>query len=208
MDAGLARPFDLTLVPLPDGRIRLYFTSNRSPDFRRSIPAIYSAISADGVHYQFESGVRFAVADRIVIDCAAALHQGEFHLIVPDNGGAEEFLSRQRQRKPPPGGNGYHAVSRDGLRFERVADIALSDARNRWLGGMLSEDGKLLFFGTGPGPWPVASRDGARWSTVSNPVSVPGADPGAVKLKDGGWLLIVTGPPRAGTPSAARVLRR
>jgi hypothetical protein len=28
--------------------------------------------------------------------------------------------------------------------------------------------------------------------------SVPGADPGAVKLKDGGWLLAITGPPRDG----------
>jgi hypothetical protein len=43
MEAGLARPFEPTLMPLPDGRVRLYFTANRSPDFRRSPPAIYSA---------------------------------------------------------------------------------------------------------------------------------------------------------------------
>jgi hypothetical protein len=30
--------------------------------------------------------------------------------------------------------------------------------------------------------------------------AVMGADPGAVKLKDGGWLLAVTGPPRDGRP--------
>ena len=42
MEAGLARPFDPTLVPLPDGRMRLYFTSNRSRDFSLSTPAIYS----------------------------------------------------------------------------------------------------------------------------------------------------------------------
>ena len=36
MGKGLMRPFDPTLVPLPDGRVRLYFTSNRSPDFQRS----------------------------------------------------------------------------------------------------------------------------------------------------------------------------
>jgi hypothetical protein len=182
MESGLARPFDPTLVPLPDGRIRLYFTSNSSPDFRRSIPAIYSAISADGIHYHFEPGVRFAVAGRIVIDCAAALHAGVFHLIVPDNGTAADFMSGPRRRQPPPGGSGYHAISGDGLRFERVADIALSDAHNRWLGGLLNEDGHLYFFGTGPGPWPVASGDGAHWAKVANTVPVPGADPGAVKL--------------------------
>jgi hypothetical protein len=62
MEAGLARPFDPTLVPLPDWRLRMYFTSNRSPDFRRSTPEIYSAISDDGVRYQFEPGVRFSKA--------------------------------------------------------------------------------------------------------------------------------------------------
>src|SRR5262245_30827577 len=73
LEEGLARPFDPTLVPLPDGRIRLYFTSNRGRDFRLSTPAIYSAMSDDGVHFRFDPGVRFAVEGRIVIDCAVAL---------------------------------------------------------------------------------------------------------------------------------------
>ena len=34
-----------------------------------------------------------------------------------------------------------------------------------------------------------------------------GADPGAVKLRDGSWLLVVTGPPRPGTASAAQRMR-
>lgn len=57
MEAGLDRPFDPTLVPLPDGRIRIYFTSNRNADSRRSTPAIYSAISSDAIHYTFEPGI-------------------------------------------------------------------------------------------------------------------------------------------------------
>ena len=220
MDPGLMRPFDPTLVPLPDGRVRLYFTSNRSPDFRRSTPAIYSAISTNGIHYLFEPGVRFGLEDRIVIDCAAALHEGVFHLIVPDNGGAEEFMrppgpvEREGQgegtrrpkanppRREPPGGSGYHAVSKNGLAFERVADVKLSSTRDRWLGNMQSDGGKLVFFGTGPGPWPVTSRDGISWARDPNSVRVPGSDPGAVKLRDGSWLLVGTGPPRPGTPSA------
>src|SRR4029079_4554414 len=96
LEQGLARPFDPTLVPLPDGRVRLYFTSNRSPDFRRSTPAIYSAISDAGIHYKFEPGIRFAVEGRIVIDCAVALHDGVFHLIVPDNGTAEQMMNGPR----------------------------------------------------------------------------------------------------------------
>lgn len=203
MEAGLARPFDPTLVPLPDGRVRLYFTSNRSPDFRRSVPAIYSAISKDGVRYEFEPGVRFALEGRVVIDCAAALHNGVFHLIVPDNGTPEEMAANQQRREPPRGGTGYHAVSKDGLKFDRVADVTMP-MQGRWLGNMQSDGGRLAFFGSGQGPWPVTSADGVTWSLGTSSARFPGADPGAVKLKDGNWLIAGTGPPRPGTPSALR----
>ncbi len=208
MEKGLARPFDPTLVPLPDGRVRLYFTSNRGPDFRRSTPAIYSAISTNGIDYTFEPGVRFGVEGRIVIDCAVALHDGVFHLIVPDNGTAGEFQGGQERHEPPRGGTGYHATSQDGLKFERVADIRPPSDRARWLGNLQSDAGKLVFFGTGPGPWPVQSADGANWTTAQTPTRFRGADPGAVRLRAGSWLLLVTGEPRPGTPSAQQRDRR
>lgn len=206
MEPGLARPFDPTLVPLTDGRIRLYFTSNRSPDFRDSVPAIYSAISADGLRYTFEPGVRFSVEGRVAIDCAVSQHQNVFHLIVPDNGTAEDMAASQRHQEPPRGGTGYHAVSRDGLNFERVADVTLPSP-GQWLGNLQSENERLMFFGTGRGPWPVISVDGVRWEFDRGAGRVPGADPGAVKLLDGSWLFIVTGPPRPGTTSARRLNR-
>jgi hypothetical protein len=207
MDAGLARPFDPTLVPLPDGRVRLYFTSNRSPNFRRSVPAIYSAVSQNGVHYVFEPGMRFAVEGRVVIDCAVALHEGVFHLVVPNNGDARTFMDPPRIGQPPPGGSGYYATSRDGLRFERERDVALASTRNRWLGALASNAGQLVFFGTGPGPWPVHAAGSTRWEPVESPVQVPGADPGVVRLRDGSWLVLATSPPRAGTPSALQMRR-
>ena len=207
LEQGLARPFDPTLVPLPDGRVRLYFTSNRSPDFRRSTPAIYSAISDDGIHYKFEPGIRFEVEGRIVIDCAVALHDGVFHLIVPDNGTAEQMMNGQRRGERQPGGSGYQAISRDGLTFERIADVTMNP-RDHWLGNMQSDSGRLVFFGTGPGPWPVVSNDGKSWSAADSAASIPGADPGAVKLRDGSWLLLVTGPPRPGTAAPASDLIR
>ncbi len=194
--AGMTRPFDPTLVPLPDGRIRLYFTSNTSRDFRRSPPAIHSAVSTNGVDYLHEPGVRFAVEGRIVIDCAVALHQGVFHLVVPDNGTVEGFPQGPGSGPPPGGGGGYHALSPDGLKFERVADLRLDSTRNRWLGGLVSDAGRLLFFGTGPGPWPMESQDGASWKSSKEAVRFPGADPGAVRLKDGSWLVIATGAPQ------------
>ena len=201
MEQGLARPFDPTLVPLPDGRIRLYHTSNRSPRFEESTPAIYSAISEDGIHYQAEPGVRFAIEGRIVIDCAACLHNDVFHLIVPDNGTAADMQRDQQGRQPPRGGTGYHAVSKDGLTFERVDDVKL-DGSIRWLGNVTSDGKKMTFIGTGDGRpsqtpgqrggiWMATSTDGATWTPLETAV-IPGADPGAAKLADGSWLIITT----------------
>lgn len=210
LPAGLARPFDPTLVPLADGRVRMYFTSNASknPDFRHSAPAIYSAISTDGVHYTFEPGVRFAIEGRLTIDCAAALHGGTFHLYVPDNGSVEEFAESERMHRPPPGGSAYHAVSQDGLTFTRVEDVTSQEGM-RWLGNAQSVDGKLYFMGTGAGRpengrprggvWLGVSNDGVKWE-VRETLRVMGADPGFVTTKNSGWLVVATGSARDRQP--------
>jgi len=206
IDPDLARPFDPTLVVLPDGRIRIYFTSNRRSGPRFGTPEIYSAISSDGLTYRFEPGVRFAIAGRRVIDSAVAIHEGQFHLIVPDNGMEELGDIRGSDRHGPAEGSGYHAVSRDGLRFERQPDIRLP-VRGRWLGNLVSDGGRLVFFGTGPGPWPVMSADGHGWQAATTNIAVPGADPGVVRLADGSWLFVVTSPPRPGSASSRRQLQ-
>jgi hypothetical protein len=59
-------PFDPTLVPLPDGRIRLYFTSIHGRRLEEDIPAIYSAISADGIRYTFEPGRRSVFSAQLI----------------------------------------------------------------------------------------------------------------------------------------------
>ena len=204
LDAGLAPPFDPTLVALPDGRIRLYFISYMKSDALPTATAVYSAVSADGVRYAFEPGARFTVDGRIVLDASAALHDGVFHLIVPDNGTASEFLERRERGEPVPGGNGYHAVSTDGLVFERAADLPISPANNRWWGNLLSDGAQLLFFGTGPGPWPLASTDGLHWAAPAKPLAIAGVDPSAIKLRDGAWLLLSTKEPSGTAPAADR----
>jgi len=47
----------------------------------------------------------------------------------------------------------------------------------------------------------ATSADGQSWQLVSSP-GVSGGDPGAVPTREGGWLIVITGEPRAGTPSA------
>jgi hypothetical protein len=211
--AGLPRdmrfPFDPTLVPLPDGRVRLYFTSlkGRRPEEHR--PAIYSAISTNGIDYVVEPGMRFGVEGRPVIDCAVVLHKGVFHLYSPDNGsggpppggpGGERRESEMR----PELGTAYWATSTDGLQFTREANVHL-EGRRRWLGNAQSDGKVITFFGTGePGIWTATSEDGRRWKPGENLLDIQGADPGAVVLRDGGYLVLATGAPRAGTPSALR----
>lgn len=213
---GMRFPFDPTLVPLPDGRVRLYFTSTKGRTFEEGMPAIYSAVSDDGVRYTFEAGMRFGVEGRIVIDCAAVLHAGTFHLFSPDNG------TQMRPGGPPGGGapedrpkegTGYHAVSKDGLSFTRVDDVTIAAGRS-WLGNAQSDGKRITFFGTGGGApepgrppkggmWTATSEDGKTWTLTVAP-AVGGADPGAVATKDGGLIVLVTGAPRPGTPSAKR----
>jgi hypothetical protein len=191
-------PFDPTLVPLPDGRVRLYFTSVKGRRIDQSPPAIHSAISKDGVNYEYEPGVRFAIEGRVVIDCAVVLHQGKFHLYSPDNGPAGS----------PPGerhgadGVGYHAVSDDGLVFRRMPDVRV-DGRRHWLGCAFSEGEAITFFGSGMGLWTATSPDGAEWK-LGTPIEVRAADPGVVRLKDGALLVVASTGPRPGTPSANR----
>jgi hypothetical protein len=194
---GMRFPFDPTLVPLPDGRVRLYFTSLRGRRFAEDRPAIYSAISSNGIDYVVEPGKRFGIDGRPVIDCAVALHKGVFHLFAPDNGADP--------RGAPPGG-AYHAVSKDALTFVRTNDLRM-EGRKRWLGNAQSDGEQITFFGTADDArsslWMATSIDGYEWTLVESPI-LKGADPGAVRARDGALIVIATGPPRPGTPSANR----
>jgi hypothetical protein len=180
-------PFDPTLVELPDRRIRLYFTTNRARTFEQDRPWIGSAISSDGLSFVVEDGARLAVGGETVIDCAVVLFNGAFHLYSPIQTGR---------------GLAYHAVSSDGLRFERAANVSLPDVR--WLGAAVRSDAGVRFYGTSDrGLWTAASSDGASWSAPAF-LTLQGADPGVVENLDGSRLFLVTGPPRPGTPSASR----
>ncbi|HRH95205.1 MAG TPA: hypothetical protein PLB55_04690 [Prosthecobacter sp.] len=193
---GMRFPFDPTLVPLPDGRVRMYFTSLQGRQFDEDLQRIHSAISSDGIDYTFEPGERFKIEGRSVIDCAVVLHQGVFHLFSPDNGEQPKRPDRRGQgpMMQPVDGIGYHATSTDGLNFTRVDDVKI-EGRRRWLGNTQSDGKVITFFGTGEGGFVAASVEGSNWRLVSG-IQVMGADPGAVAAKDGGWILAVTGPPR------------
>jgi hypothetical protein len=204
-------PFDPTLVPLPDGRIRMYFTSLHGRRFDEDTPGIYSAISTNGIDYDIEPGLRFGIPNCMVIDCAVVLLQNTFHLFSPDNGRARQPGQPQNEGPASPG-VGYHAISQDGLQFTRVEDVHMEGGR-KWLGNAQSDGDVMIFFGTGGrtgkpgtrqtpgGGWVATSQDGQTWRLLETP-PIPGPDPGAVQTSDGGWAIIVNGPPRPGTPTA------
>ncbi|MBI4603828.1 MAG: exo-alpha-sialidase [Planctomycetes bacterium] len=182
----LVRPFDPTLVQLPDGRCRLYFTSRRGspaagPDFAPGeLPAIHSAVSRDALRYQFEPGVRFGVEGEVVIDCAVARLGEEWHIFSPV------------QRKE---GMAYHAVSGDGLSFRRLDDLRL-EVRGDWLGCAVTIEGVLRFYGSGPDGWSATSADGLGWKLDPECRRPLGADPGVALTRSGKHLMVATGPSR------------
>ena len=205
---GMRFPFDPTLVPLPDGRVRLYFTSVplRPRAGTATPPAIHSAVSKDGVAYVVEPGVRFAVEGRAVVDCAVVLHRGVFHLYAPDGGtGAPRpGAPMPPEADRPRPGVGYHATSADGLVFTRQADVTV-EGRGRWLGNAQSDGTTITFLGTGErGLWAATSADGATWSAPTAWAGVGVADPGLVRRRDGTWLVAGTGPPRRGAAPSPR----
>lgn len=176
--------------------------------FEEARPAIYSAISTNGLDYTVEPGMRFGIEGRPVIDCAVVFHKGMFHLYSPNNGTGgpprERGETGRRSADRPRDGVGYHAVSKDGLQFERVDDVRI-EGRRRWLGNAQSDGKAITFFGTGEGEvWMATSVDGETWSAVKSVSGIRAADPGAVALKDGSFLVLGTGPPRPGTPSIQR----
>lgn len=171
------RPFDPTLVQLDDGRYRLYFTSHARGN---GMPAIYSAIGSDGIHYAFEPGVRLADAGRQVVDCSVARLGKTWHIFAP-------VAARE--------GQGYHAVSINGLNFRRLDDVSVN-TRGTWIGNAMVVGGKIHFFGSGRDLWHALSDDGSNWELVSGDTPRAG-DPAVVQTASGKFLMIATGPTRA-----------
>ena len=180
LPSSYTRPFDPTLVVLPDGRIRVYFTSNPEGQTQTASDknGFYSAISTDGVSYTWEPGTRFWPG-KSVVDCAAIYFDGRVHLMAPVMGSAAA----------------YHTASRDGLDLVRLDDVPSLEGEN-WTGNLLSFPGGLRFYGTssmgGRGMWYRESADGGAW-TSPRYLGINGGDPAVVQASDGRyWIVFVS----------------
>jgi len=171
------RPFDPTLAITDDGRIRVFFSSGLNMTLDTSINT-YSAVSDDGINYNMDSGFRFSLPDKPVIDPAVIKFRGMWHLVNPVTMGT----------------GAYHNISGDGLNFTRVQDIA-SDMAHSWIGNFVIRDtSELRFYGSGGMIWYSTSPNGGQWSSFIN-TNIQGGDPAALKLSGTNYLMIYTGPP-------------
>jgi hypothetical protein len=171
------RPFDPTLAITDDGRIRIFFSSGLNMTLDTSINT-YSAVSDDGINYSMDSGFRFSLPDKPVIDPAVIRFRGLWHLVNPVTMGT----------------GAYHNISGDGLNFTRVQDIA-SDMAHSWIGNfMIRDTNELRFYGSGGMIWYSTSPNGGQWSSFIN-TNIQGGDPAALKLPETNYLMIYTGPP-------------
>lgn len=177
--AQYQRPFDPTLVVV-NGRIRMYFSSSDGMPMGglSDIVNTYSAISDDGIIYDFEPGPRFDMPNKPVIDPAVVLFRGEWHFTAPIGAPQE---------------GAYHSVSLDGLVFEPRPPYP-SDNTHNWTGNYtVVNDTVLRFYGSAQPLWYTQSSDAQSWGAFV-PTNVTGGDPSVVLTRDGRFLMIFVGP--------------
>lgn len=178
---GYQRPFDPTLVLLPGDSLRMYFSSsNGTPTGGLdSTVNTYSAVSTDGINYNFESGVRVDVTNNRVIDPAVIHFNNSWHYISP---------------KGAPQDGAYHFVSPDGLNYMQVPDIP-SNAMHNWTGNYMVEDSTLLrFYGSGGTIWFNSTPNGGVWNGYTS-TNMNGGDPSVLKTDSAVYLMIFVGQP-------------
>lgn len=176
--ANYQRPFDPTIVVTPDKKIRIFYSSSDGMIGGPGIINTYSALSTDGINYNFEAGPRFDHPTNRVIDPAVTIYNGEWQYTAPIGA---------------PQDGAYHCTSADGLAFTQIANIN-SDNNHNWTGNLLVDGASLRFYGSGPIIWYNSSADGNIWSGYVN-TNIVGGDPGIVKLSNGNYIMVYVGPP-------------
>lgn len=181
--AAYSNPFDPTLVLTEEGKVRMYFTMNPVVKKGSFDTQIRSAISEDGLTYEFEEGIRFTDSDHdLTRDAVAIQIEDTWHLYSPDH---EEI------------GRSNHGISTDGLNFTEEADIYDSQQFN-WLGNVIHTTDGIRFYGTWSGEVAyITTTDGFNWSGPIQ-TNVLGADPAIVQVQDGSYVIVSTTVNQAG----------
>lgn len=193
LPAGFQKPFDPTLLLLPDGRIRLYFTSGKegqkpkpgSNPVDQMLTQIYSAVSEDGINFKFEEGQRLAVSGKKVVDSAAVIFNNIYHLTAPAGAPQE---------------GAFHATSSDGLNFSKRSNVPSTIDVN-WTGNLVNTGSEVRFYGwnRNKGLWFSSSIDVTTWSAVTY-LNIVGKDPAVVKTSNKYLIIYPDIPPSQESP--------
>lgn len=179
MPANFQRPFDPTLVKLGNDSLRIYFSSSDGmPVNGDSIINTYSAVSTDGLNFEFEPNARVDLPDHRLIDPALIYFNHALHYLSP--AGA-------------PQDGAFHFLSQDGLHFNQVQDIH-SDSLHNWTGNyVINDTNELRFYGCGSqNIWYNSTPNGGVWNGYIS-TNLAGGDPSVFRKSNGDYQIIFTG---------------
>lgn len=159
---------DPSLVQLDDGLLRMYYwdiaASSGPPWGKNHTPAIYAAVSRDGVNFKFEGAVY--KGQKVWADPEVVEFDGKWYL----------FLNSP---------DGDMAVSDDPLRFEAAASSVL----NGLPGAMVVDDELRVFVCGIKGIEEFQSKDGHNFVSRGS-TGIDGCDQSPVRLQDGKFLMV------------------
>ena len=164
---------DPSVVQLLDGRLRMYFfgseVTNGDPAQQTQPHRVYSAISANGVNFTVESGIRFEESSKLT-DPEVIFWSNQWYM----------YYSMITETQL--------AVSSDGLNFTAKKVIGGSVGG---VPGALAFDNGVRIYGCSQGIATAFANDGLNFKTDGTDI-VAGAlcDPSAIKLADGQYLMI------------------
>jgi hypothetical protein len=179
------------VLPLSDGRVRLYFTDD-APKTRRAADGkltaacvIRSAIARDGGQYRVEPDMGLRFHDLPDAFAAAIQFKSRTHLYVSPG------VQTRADKDDKADNSVRHAIARDGWRFARVAPIKVEDIVS--INSIVSLDDGLRSYGNSEkGIRSMASDDGAKWKMEPGLRLPSASDPAVTRLKDGSFLMLFT----------------
>lgn len=175
---------DPCVVQLEDGRLRIYFfdfTANKDLlAGNKTTPTFYSAVSSDGVTFEFEGKVYSSDA-ALITDPEVIWYQDHWLLYNPVVEDAESMRSGE--------GKIQISESRNGTDFQYLKTIDFSG-----IPGVLVEDGTVSMFGCNLGGITrVTSTNGTDFDLENEVVVLKagGCDPDPVQLLDGSYAMML-----------------
>eukprot|EP00890_Picochlorum_soloecismus_P000906 jgi/Picsp_1/1816/NSC_05283-R1_---NA--- len=198
----------------------MYFAGASDRNLLETSSAIHVATHNGGTTFTYV-GQAFSVSAAVMGKSAVAFDGDTGFMVVPSRGAvryddddndenaspivARKLLDNKKKRGKRGSNTAFLATGTGPASFgPTYINITLpqENRRNAWVGTLLSSGNQLVFYGSGPGPWPVVSSDsGATWTVSDTPVNYPSQDPSVLPVS--GRTLIAAGVKKSRGPKPA-----